>query len=190
MQYTGEYIVNSLGIPPNWIWRPMLALLGFAISFYIGAAVILQYMKTEMRVSRARPTDLDESAGKEKMTARSSDEVRTVTIRLEGYALDIEKRSWWGKKIKDLAILKPVSAEFQPGVLNVIMGPSGSGKTSLLNSMARRLKDDFTTKYRTFGHLVFNGAVPSEQVVQSICSFVTQDDDALLPSLTVRETLR
>ncbi|OCL10550.1 hypothetical protein AOQ84DRAFT_387429 [Glonium stellatum] len=38
--------------------------------------------------------------------------------------------------------------------------------------------------------MTFNGAVPSEQVVRSVCAFVTQEDDALLPSLTVRETLR
>ncbi|KAF2807683.1 P-loop containing nucleoside triphosphate hydrolase protein [Mytilinidion resinicola] len=189
-QYTGNYIMNSLGMPSNWIWRPIIALLGFAVFFYLLAAVLLRLLKTEMKISRARPTDSDESAGKENMTAKSNDEVRTVTVRLDGYALDIEKRSWYGKKIKDMAILKPVTAEFQPGVLNVIMGPSGSGKTSLLNSMAKRLKDDFTTKYQFFGHLVFNGAIPSEQVVQSICSFVTQDDDALLSSLTVRETLR
>ena len=32
--------------------------------------------------------------------------------------------------------------------------------------------------------------MPSDSVVRSLCSYVTQDDDALLPSLTVRETLR
>lgn len=32
--------------------------------------------------------------------------------------------------------------------------------------------------------------MPSDCVVRSLCSYVTQDDDALLPSLTVRETLR
>lgn len=182
--------MDSLGLPHNWVWRPILALLGFAIAFYIGAALLLTFWKTELRMSRARPMDTDESAGKEKMAVRSAEEVRTVSIRLNGYALDIEKRSWWGSKKKDITILKPVTAEFQPGVLNVIMGPSGSGKTSLLNCMARRLKDDFTTKYRSYGNLVFNGAIPSEDVVQAICAFVTQDDDALLSSLTVRETLR
>jgi ABC-type multidrug transport system ATPase subunit len=38
--------------------------------------------------------------------------------------------------------------------------------------------------------MTFNGLAPSEDVVHSICSFVTQEDDALLASLTVRETLR
>ncbi|OCK83730.1 P-loop containing nucleoside triphosphate hydrolase protein [Lepidopterella palustris CBS 459.81] len=189
-QYTGQYIMDSLGLPHDWVWRPILALLGFALTFYLGAAFILRYWKTEISMSRSRPMDSDESAGKEKMTARSGAEVRTVNIRLDGYTLDIEKRSWYGRKTRELAILKPVTADFEPGLLNVIMGPSGSGKTSLLNSMARRLKDDFTTKYRSFGRLLFNGSIASEEVIRSICSFVTQDDDALLSSLTVRETLR
>lgn len=38
--------------------------------------------------------------------------------------------------------------------------------------------------------MTFNGAIPSSSVVRSVCSYVCQDDDALLPSLTVRETLR
>ncbi|SLM41247.1 abc transporter [Lasallia pustulata] len=38
--------------------------------------------------------------------------------------------------------------------------------------------------------MLINGAIPSEAVVRSIFLYVCQDDDALLPSLTVRETLR
>jgi ABC-type multidrug transport system ATPase subunit len=139
-------------------------------------------------MARARPSDSDESAGKEKMTARSPDEVRAIFIRLDGYGLDIEKWSWKTRTTK--AILKPLTAEFQPGTMNVIMGPSGSGKTSLLSSIARRLKDDFTTRYKSYGNMTFNGLAPSKSVIHAICSFVTQDDDALLASLTVRETLR
>jgi ABC-type multidrug transport system ATPase subunit len=38
--------------------------------------------------------------------------------------------------------------------------------------------------------MTFNGSVPSDSVIRSVCSYVCQDDDALLPSLTVRETLQ
>ena len=38
--------------------------------------------------------------------------------------------------------------------------------------------------------MLFNGAEASSSVVESIISFVTQDDEGLLPSLTVRETLQ
>ncbi len=56
--------------------------------------------------------------------------------------------------------------------------------------MARRLHSSISTKYETNGDMVFSGAVPSEGVIRSICSYVCQDDDALLPCLTVRENLR
>jgi ABC-type multidrug transport system ATPase subunit len=56
--------------------------------------------------------------------------------------------------------------------------------------MAQRLRNDLISRYEVSGKLLFNGAEPSKEVLQSIVSFVTQDDDALLPSLTVRETLR
>ncbi|KAF1963513.1 ABC transporter-like protein [Byssothecium circinans] len=187
-EYTGEFILDSLGFPDDWVWRPILALLGFVIAFYTGAALLLKFWSAEIAMARARPSDTDASAGKEKMLERSQDEVRTLTIRLDGYGLDIEKRSVKTRTTKP--ILKPLTADFQPGTLNVIMGPSGSGKTTLLNSMAGRLRDDITTRYKKYGTMTFNGLVPSEDVVHAICSFVTQDDDALLASLTVRETLR
>ena len=189
-QYTGAYVMESLGFPQNWIWRPIIVLATFVVAFSLGAALILRYWKVEMSISRARVTDTDYSAGKEKMTARSIEEVRTVDIVLDKYSLDIQRRNPWGRKAAPLSILQPVSAKFPPGVLNVIMGPSGSGKTSLLNQLAGRLHSTYTTEYQPSGTMLINGAIPSDAVVRSIFSYVCQDDDALLPSLTVRETLR
>lgn len=189
-EYTGVYVMESLGFPRNWIWRPIVVLVVFVLAFSLGAALILKYWKVEMSISRARVTDTDYSAGKEKMTARSIEEVRTVDIVLDKYSLNIQKRNPLGRKSTLLSIVQPVSAKFQPGVLNVIMGPSGSGKTSLLNQLAGRLHSTYTTEYQPSGSMLINGAIPSEAVVRSIFSYVCQDDDALLPSLTVRETLR
>lgn len=189
-QYTGKYIMESLGFPENWIWRPIIILVGFVIMFYGLAGIGFWLVPVKMTIAQARNSSSDLSAGKEKMTARSADEVRTVNIGLDGFALDIEKRKWNGKKLPTKTILHPLSANFSAGVLNVIMGPSGSGKTSLLNSMALRLRNSAGTRYRRGGRMTFNGAEPSESVIRSVCSYVCQDDDALLPSLTVRETLR
>jgi len=207
-QYTGAYIMESLGFPSNWIIRPIIVLLAFVITFYLGAALILQFWKVKMSISRARKTEVDQSAGKENLIARSLEEVRTVDIRLHKYSLDIQKRKLFFKKATKVSVLKPINTRFEPGLLNVIMGPSGvcllsryrisrsitdnyqSGKTSLLNLMARRLHNSISTKYETDGDMFFNGAVPSEGVIRSICSYVCQDDDSLLPYLTVRENLR
>ncbi|KAI9752269.1 MAG: hypothetical protein M4579_005693 [Chaenotheca gracillima] len=191
LQYTGEFILDSLALPDNWLVIPICACLAFAVAFYVGAGLLLQYWKVEMSISKARPTETDDSAGKEKMAVKSNHpELRTVDIGLDKYSLDIDKRNMIGKKAKTLSILKPVTANFQFGHLNVIMGPSGSGKTSLLNAMARRLHNSTSTKYRSSGNLLYNGAIPSASVVRSVTCYVCQDDDALLPSLTVRETLR
>lgn len=180
----------SLGFPKAWIAKPILVCLAFVIFFVVLSVIGLHILKVEMTIARARVSDTDLSAGKEKMTARSVADVRAIDLELNQFSLALDKRTQLGKKLPTKTILNPVNATFSAGVLNVIMGPSGSGKTSLLNSMALRLRNSVGTKYRPAGKLTFNGAVPSDSVIRSVCSYVCQDDDALLPSLTVRETLR
>ncbi|QSZ31132.1 hypothetical protein DSL72_000695 [Monilinia vaccinii-corymbosi] len=189
VEYTGAFIIDSLGFPDDWIVRPIIILFCYSIMFYVLAGIGLRFIKVEMSIARARGSDADFSAGKEKMTARSAAEVRTVDIGLNKFALDLDKRNSLGRRQPTKTILNPVTATFRAGVLNVIMGPSGSGKTSLLNAMALRLRNSIGTKYRPSGGMTFNGAVPSASVIRSVCCYVCQDDDALLPSLTVRETL-
>ncbi|KAI8956585.1 P-loop containing nucleoside triphosphate hydrolase protein [Daldinia sp. FL1419] len=189
-QYTGRYIMDNLGFPQNWVARPIVILVAFAILFFITSWIGLAFLKVEMTIARARASDTDLSAGKEKMTARSIHEVRAIDVGLDEFSLALDKRSLTGKKLPTKTILNPVTATFQAGTLNVIMGPSGSGKTSLLNAMALRLHSTIGTRYRPSGKLSFNDAVPSDSVIRSVVSYVCQDDDALLPSLTVRETLR
>jgi len=188
-QYTGRFVMESLGFPNNWVWRPIVALFGFAFAFYIGAGLILQVWKVEMSISKAQRNDGDQSAGKEDLTTRSRHDIRTIEITLSNYSLDIQKRDARLWKYKKLSILKTINTNFQPGLLNVIMGPSGSGKSSLLNTMARRLHSSLSTRYQVNGDMLINGAVPTESVIRSICAYVCQDDDALLPYLTVRENL-
>ncbi|TQN73513.1 putative ABC transporter ATP-binding protein/permease [Colletotrichum shisoi] len=190
VQYTGRFVMNSLGFPDNWVWRPIVVLVAFVVFFCALSAVGLQYIKQEMTIARARNSDTDRSAGKEKMKARSISEVRTIDVGLDNFGLALDKRAAPGKKMPTKTILNPVNTTFHAGKLNIIMGPSGSGKTSLLNAMALRLHNSISTRYLPSGKLTFNGALPSNSVVRSVCSYVCQDDDALLPSLTVRETLR
>lgn len=65
------------------------------------------------------------------------------------------------------------------------MGPSGSGKTTLLNVLAHR---DTAAKLEVLGSIKVNGSTVSRKKLQSISSYVEQED-ALIGSLTVRETL-
>ena len=122
--------------------------------------------------------------------SRDGDGVRKVDVELVDLALDLHKPSLRCGKERTLSLLKSVSTKFQAGELNVILGPSGSGKSSLLNTMARRFRSSLLTRYRMSGTMLFNGVQPTDKEVRSLCSYVTQDDSALLPYLTVRETLR
>lgn len=189
LPYTGRFIMDSLAFPHNWVIRPIIILLAYVIMFYTSAWIGLRFLKVEMSIAKARHTEEDLSAGKEKMTVRSA-ETRTVDIGLDKFGLAVDKRTILGRKLPTKTILHPITAQFRSGTLNVIMGPSGSGKTSLLNSMALRLHNNVNTQYRHTGDMTFNSAIPSDSVIRSVCSYVCQDDDALLPSLTVRETLR
>ncbi|KAH0536600.1 hypothetical protein FGG08_006533 [Glutinoglossum americanum] len=188
-QYVGRYIMESLGLPSNWLWRPILLAASFAIAFFFGAGLVLTFWKVDIGVLQARKKEEDTSHGKENSNSRPSQEIRRVAISLDRYRLDVQKRHLW-KRNYSKAILNPVTASFEPGKINVIMGPSGSGKTSLLQGLAQRLNSTLFSDYCSSGNITLNGAIPSAGVIESVASFVTQDDDVLMSSLTVRETLR
>ncbi|QUC22875.1 uncharacterized protein UV8b_07116 [Ustilaginoidea virens] len=188
--YSGDFVMESLGFPSNWVARPIIILTSFLAFFTILSVLGLRFLKADTSISRSQTSDTDLSAGKEKMTERMFQETGMIDLGLDGLALVLDKRNGSGKWQPKKVILYPVTTTFRAGVLSVVMGPSGSGKTSLLNAMALRLRNTVRAKYRTFGHVTFNGSVPSDSVIRSVCSYVCQDDDALLPSLTVRETLR
>jgi ABC-type multidrug transport system ATPase subunit len=64
-----------------------------------------------------------------------------------------------------------------------LMGPSGSGKTTLLNVLAQR-----ATNASVQQSIYLNGSSTDLKIFRKLSSFVEQED-ALVGSLTVRETL-
>lgn len=66
------------------------------------------------------------------------------------------------------------------------MGPSGCGKTTLLNVLARRAA---SSGAKTTGNSYVNGTVVDNATFGRLTSYVEQED-ALIGSLTVRETLK
>ncbi|KEY64170.1 hypothetical protein S7711_03464 [Stachybotrys chartarum IBT 7711] len=84
-----------------------------------------------------------------------------------------------------LSILNDSSGVVHAGEMLAIMGPSGSGKTTLLNALAHRVAAAGAT---TTGDILVNGSKASLQLIRGVSRYVEQED-ALIGSLTVRETM-
>ncbi|OJJ52442.1 hypothetical protein ASPSYDRAFT_51864 [Aspergillus sydowii CBS 593.65] len=88
------------------------------------------------------------------------------------------------KKARDL--INNISGDVQQGEVVALMGPSGCGKTTLLNVLARR---PAASGARVMGDGYVNGTKVDSGSFGRMTSYVEQED-ALIGSLTVRETLK
>ncbi|KAL7804797.1 P-loop containing nucleoside triphosphate hydrolase protein [Trichoderma aethiopicum] len=84
-----------------------------------------------------------------------------------------------------LTILSNATGNVCAGEMLAILGPSGSGKTTLLNTLAHRAAAANAT---TTGDILANGHRVSLQEIRDLSAYVEQED-ALIGSLTVRETV-
>lgn len=120
-------------------------------------------------------------------------EVDPVSVRLEHLSVSVDEspntfaKTFSKKKAATgrghmKNILDDVSADLTSGTLTAIIGGSGSGKTSLLNQMSGRMRG---SRISTSGRTLFNGSEDPSSVKSA---YVIQQD-ILLPTLTVRETL-
>ncbi|KAJ5195417.1 uncharacterized protein N7498_008855 [Penicillium cinerascens] len=125
------------------------------------------------------------------MEARASPDVEMN----EGLFLmnnSVESFSWRGLTVtvKDRETKKPrdlicdIGGDVQRGELLALMGPSGCGKTTLLNVLAHR-----AAGAKVMGDSYVNGAKVDAASFGRMTSYVEQED-ALIGSLTVQETLK
>ncbi|QKX61298.1 uncharacterized protein TRUGW13939_08446 [Talaromyces rugulosus] len=106
----------------------------------------------------------------------------------------VQDFSWKGLTVtvKDRATKEPrqliseISGSVQQGELLALMGPSGCGKTTLLNVLARRAA---ASKAKVEGECLVNNRKLDSEPFARITSYVEQED-ALIGSLTVEETIR
>ncbi|KAK0462088.1 P-loop containing nucleoside triphosphate hydrolase protein [Desarmillaria tabescens] len=184
--YRGDFIIESLAVPrKDWTTIPVVAMLGFAILYLIFQILLLFVIKINITVLGTKRTADEPKQKNIKVISRAANAVAGVDIDLIDYTLHIRTRGG-----KSRTVLQGINTCFEAGKVNVILGPSGSGKSSLLNLMAQRLQSTLRTTYVAEGDLALNGVVANGDVVRVLCSYVMQDDAALLPYLTVRETLR
>ena len=98
-----------------------------------------------------------------------------VAVRAENVAVDRG-----GKRL-----CEGLSFEVAPDELVALLGPSGAGKSTLLNCLA-----GFLAPAR--GRVGVEDAVDAHrdpELLHSVAAFVPQDDEGVLPALTVRENL-
>ncbi|KAJ5172400.1 hypothetical protein N7492_004993 [Penicillium capsulatum] len=88
------------------------------------------------------------------------------------------------KAARDL--INGVSGEVRQGEMVALMGPSGCGKTTLLNVLARR---PAASGAKVLGDTHVNGVEIDSGAFGRMTSYVEQED-ALIGSLTVRETMK
>lgn len=82
-------------------------------------------------------------------------------------------------------ILSDVAGLVEAGDMLAIMGPSGSGKTTLLNALAHRVA---AAGAHTTGQILTNGQKSNMTMIRDLSAYVEQDD-ALIGSITVKETM-
>ncbi|KXJ88089.1 putative ABC transporter [Microdochium bolleyi] len=98
-----------------------------------------------------------------------------------GISVTVKDRQSKGQK----EILSDINGSVKAGELLALMGPSGSGKSTLLNFLAHRAASSNT---EVQGNVFINGQDPDPITFRRVSAYVEQED-ALVGSLTVRETL-
>lgn len=208
LEYNGEYIVKDLGFWLNWRTVPICVLFCWAVGMYVVAGLVLRFKKVDVSLSKqvkaAKSQTLAIKGNKaneektkftEPSSSTASSSSGAIDIRLNNINLSVQtKHSLFAKKRRNDAqkvILEDINASFKSGKINAIMGPSGSGKSSLLSLISGRLSSDWTNNYSSSGSIVLNDHTTiNMESMKSICSFVSQDDDHLLPTLSVFESLK
>eukprot|EP00512_Aurantiochytrium_limacinum_P012641 CAMPEP_0171568526 /NCGR_PEP_ID=MMETSP0961-20121227/1814_1 /TAXON_ID=87120 /ORGANISM="Aurantiochytrium limacinum, Strain ATCCMYA-1381" /LENGTH=677 /DNA_ID=CAMNT_0012122667 /DNA_START=84 /DNA_END=2117 /DNA_ORIENTATION=- len=117
-----------------------------------------------------------EEAREVSLTQLNPHEYIRVTVETENLSYFVGK----GKTRKQ--ILHDVNVKFQPGELTAILGPSGSGKTTTISILLGNAAGQKT------GKVFVNGIEGPPKHFKSVAKLVPQED-VLLASLTVRETL-
>lgn len=141
------------------------------------------------RMPASQNLQLDEA----EMTALSFRAVDAVDVRVQNLSLHFNispsrfsftrrKSSPANQENQYKSIIDGVSAYMPAGSLTAIIGGSGSGKTSILNTMSHRMSGP---RLKTSGSVLYNGT-PKLATIRS--AYVMQQD-VLIPTLTVRETL-
>lgn len=199
----GNMVLDTFGYPKYWKATPIVIVFCWSILFYLCAVLILYWKKVD--VGLAKRIKAKKNAPSESMLMdvdlesnslhAVQDDRQGITVAIEDICLKVEKMRFplihnkSSDSHKSIEILRNINAVFQPHAINAIMGPSGSGKSTLLNFLSGKTHSTVLASFETSGSIFFNNSQVTQDIFKDVCSFVPQDDDHLLPQLTVRETL-
>lgn len=190
----GNDVLLQLGIPVDYYIIPIIGLVANFLGFYLVAIIILQ-LYTPATTTHAKPLSSKdvkvyplEKAGETSLLSNP----QRINIVLDNVKLELETKNFFtGKHVASKTLIAGVSAQFPCGQLSIIMGGSGTGKSTLLNMLCgKKIPVGASNRLIETGRVLFNSKPQTKMTVSSVCSFVRQSDDHLLPALSCRETLQ
>ena len=158
--------------PVKEINTPLIAavIAGVAL-FVLGVVLISWYLS--VRAARKR-------WGAIRLGDQTDEDAMRLMIDHKPMALQFEDLAY---NLKGKQILSGISGIASPGQITAIMGASGAGKSTFLDILARKNKRGLTT-----GSMYVNGEKLMDNEYKNVIGYVDQED-ALLPTLTVQETI-
>ncbi|KAI8929947.1 P-loop containing nucleoside triphosphate hydrolase protein [Entophlyctis helioformis] len=204
----GNSILASLAIGVDDYTVPIVSLVVIFSVFMIMAALVLIFVKVELnKHAGAVKSTIKVANGKSAVpleegnadadldgATKNSSKVPPVNVRVSSIRLELTTRSinpMASGSTKSKVLLDSITADFPANCLTIIMGGSGTGKSTLLSVLtARKLRVSSFSSLKQTGQVLFNNQEETNPArIASVCSFVRQSDDHLLPALTCRETL-
>ncbi|KAL2918015.1 hypothetical protein HK105_202429 [Polyrhizophydium stewartii] len=196
----GNAVLKSLAIAVDDYVVPPLMLCAIFAFFLVSGTVLLQLLsfdlnkhagavKSSIKVGSSRQSGTSADGGE---SAKGVHAIEKIDVQVQSIHLELITRSLIpGRQSTKKTLLEDITADFPAGELTIIMGGSGTGKSTLLSVLtARRLRSGAMSDLKQTGQVLFNGIAESNPArIASVCSFVRQSDDHLLPALTCRETL-
>lgn len=218
-EYSGNFQLEVLGYPQNWIKSPIVILLAYIFMLYIGAMFAMYFRNHDIGIAKTKADKISSKQESKEVDVQSIDNNNdnaisdgeswcdtksdSLDIRLSNITLDVIIKNHnhpAARKSNFLlfnraptvpkTLLDGITANFRANTVNAIMGPSGSGKTTLLNFLSHRLLK--SSKYVVNkGRISLNhdDRAISAKELSTISAYVTQHDSTLIADLTVRETL-
>ena len=172
--YSGECLyrteVPGYERPIARINTPLIAGVIAGAALFVVAVVLIIWLISRRSYDTHGPIYLSDS---EDESARLLADHKPASLQFENVSYELN-----GKRI-----LSGIRGTAQPGQLMAIMGASGAGKTTFLDILARKNK-----RGTVMGDFFVSGEQVPDVEYRNVIGFVDQDD-TMLPTLTVHETI-